>query len=138
MQELQECAEKLGGLALQIEADYGGVTNIEFDFLRGIVGARISRGEIVLRSNTGEAPVLVELLSLALEELGGKRPGRGVDIELRLPLTEGYVTSKTDEFRKRVGKAVGRFWLMVFGLSALALAAVSLIIWAAWYWLFGS
>lgn len=137
MQELHELAEKLGGLPINVSSKYRG-SDLEFEFFPGVVSVVRSSGQIFLSSNTGEAPVLFDLLGKTLEKLGGKSPGRDTPVEIQLPLTKEIVTSRTTECRREIRRTMGRIWLMVFGFLTVGLGVIGLIVWAVWYWLFSS
>lgn len=137
VQEIHELAEELGGLSIQFLSKYHGA-DLEFEFFPGVVSVARTSSGIFLRSNTGEAPVLFDLLGLTLEKLGGKGPGRDALAEIQLPLTKEIVTNRTTEYRREIRKAMGRIWLMALGILAAGLGVIGLIIWAVRFWLFAS
>ena len=129
LQDVKQFAEELGRLALKSEPANRGST-LSFDAVPGDVRITRSDQQIYLQSTLAEAPVLVDLLSKTLTELGGRTPGdEPLEIDLVLPLSEDSVIQKTEEYRQRVRKVAGRMWMMVLGHVALALAIVGLITW---------
>ena len=135
VQDLRECAEKLGGLRIKSTRRYRGA-DFEFEFLSGEVSAsRLSDG-IFLSMNTGEAPVLFDLLRKSLEDLGGKMPGDRDPLVIELPLTREYVAKTTKEYQREIRKAAGRVWMFLFACLIIGVGIIGLIVWGIWLLVF--
>ena len=134
--ELHERAERLGGLPIKVTSrisNYdGGSDDFEFSFLPGKVTVGRSSEEVFLSSYAGEAPVLLDLLTVVLQESGGRLRGSDERVELELPLTEAGVTTATAEYQSTLKRLARRVGLMVAGLVALGLGLAGVVIWAIW------
>ena len=134
-EQLQSAAESLGGLRLKRERIYGGGADLEFECYPGKVRWSKSSDGIFLMSDTGEAPVLHDLLDNAAYELGGRSPSRTKPRELQLPLTKEIVESSTLAFRREIADLARRAWLLILGIVVAGLGALAGLIWLVWKFL---
>ncbi len=134
--ELHERAEKLGGLPIKVTSRTstydGGSDDFEFSFLPGKVTVDRSSDEVFLSSYAGEAPVLLDLLTVVLQESGGRLRDFDERVELELPLTETGVRATTAEYQSTLKRLARRAGLLVAGLVALGLGLAGAVIWALW------
>ncbi len=140
--EILHRAEELGGLPISVTLDAGSSDEFEFSFLAGKVNVSTGSDRVFLTSYAGEAPVLHDLLCVAIEDLGGRRRVRDASAEpelteLACPLTEEGVVQATTEFRAKLKRLARRAWLMLAALIALGLSAVVAVVWVVLRWLSG-
>lgn len=135
--QIHKVAESLGGLSIGKQRIYGR-TEFEFECLAGKVELRRSAGQIFLMSDTGEAPVLHDLLRTAAEKLGGEVSSGGKPTEIQLPLTKESVESSTLEFRRKVSSLALPAWLTLAGIALASLVAMVALIWLGSKFIFPS
>ena len=120
--------EEVGGLVLRSESQFGSDMTIAFECIDGSVSLQWEDDRIVARSDTGESPVLLDLLDISVAALGGKRRGTNAP-ELPLPLTPEYVSRETVRYRQELSRSVLGVYLY---LVCLVLSALGVIVGAVW------
>ena len=134
---LRERAEQLGGLPIKVTSYNSSADEFEFECLPGKVSVSRAADRIFLSSFAGDAPVLMDLLIIVLEDQGGRMRTEQERVELDLPLTEAGVASATVEYQKELKRLARRAALMFAGIIVAGLSLVGFGGWLLIRWLSG-
>lgn len=133
--DIVERAERLGGLALKRTSPSEESADLEFECISGVVKVRRVSDRVYLTAYFGDAPVLLDLLGLTLEDSGGQLQSGDAPATIELPLSESAVISATHAHRTELRRLSRRANRMLALVVTAALGLVVIAVWLARAWL---